>query len=622
MIGIFLSLVLTSPTPAHAADSRELQVLEQRGFCELIMSNKVAQGALSEEILDQIAGRISESKITGRFAFVENIRVVVDQLVDENKITAGQAESLFAERILGSFSPVFLKYTIAELKSRGFKKDQMVKFILHFDQAFTPSRQIEFAIAVTRRMLLTINDDPGLSSPRGLEKFLNGAKAFGISADSYSHFLQIWAYVRLSHPKTILHYILSNVKNAANTLNQQISTELATQQAEAEKPSEKVGLWGMIKMSWPISAGDLPTKPTFESVAEMLMDANNIPEFIRNVNGLDLANETPPDFLTRFANMGKTLTTDPREILDELEELPPYALDFIVQTQLRHMNYKTLRDLSLQREFPNLNEETKSLAAETLEKFQKFEELAKALVSAKRKIDRLREQALRAQVEQSPEIEEPEVNTNAVSYYMSSFSRSLTAKGMGYSESYARAVSDSVNSAYLSTLKKFKKLSEDDFTSIVNKVISKIFMSGYLYASVGATQALMAISHDYILSQADIGRIFTQMKSMQLYGPGRGGGDRYDVAQFDEFENLLKPNAWGRNGSEHFLAVATTNLAEDPTIEPILNAMRDFLARERVFLEPQEILEKFRLWFSSERDASVPQGDIPVLWPSAGAGGG
>lgn len=622
MIRILFSLVLSSVTPALAAENRELQVLQPKGFCELIMSDQVAQGALSEEILDQIAGRISEGKITGRFAFVENIRVVVDQLVAENKITAGQADSLFAERILGSFSPVFLKYTIAELRSRGFKKEQMVQFILHFDQAFTPSRQIEFAIAVTRRMLLTINDDPSLKSPRGLEKFLSGAKAFGISSDSYSHFLQIWAYVRMSHPKTILHYILSNIKNSASTLNQQITAELAAQQAETDKSQEKVGLWSMIKMSWPIGPDDVRVKPTFESVAEMLMDANNIPEFIRNVNGLDLANETPPDFLTRFSNQGKTLTSDPREILDDLEELPPYALDFIVQTQLRHMNFKTLRDFSLQGEFPNLNEETKLLAAETLAKFRQFEELAKSLISAKRKLDRVREQAMRAQADRSPEIEEPDVNTNAVSYFMSSFSRSLSAKGMGYGEGYARAVSDSVNTAYLSTLKKFKKLSEDDFTSIVNKVISKIFITGYLHASVGATQALMAISHDYILSQADIGRIFTQVKSMQLYGAGKGSGPKYDIEKFEEFDNLLKPNAWGRNGSEHVMAVETTNLAEDPTIEPILMAMRDFLAREKIFLDPQEILEKFRLGFYSEWNAGVPKGDIPVLWPAAGAGGG
>src|SRR5262245_19089866 len=95
-----LNLVVTT----HAG--QELQVLQNQNFCNLMLTPGAnARGSLSDEVLGEIAQRISLEKINGHFQFVENIKVVTEELVEEKKLTREQADTLFAERVLGGFAP-------------------------------------------------------------------------------------------------------------------------------------------------------------------------------------------------------------------------------------------------------------------------------------------------------------------------------------------------------------------------------------------------------------------------------------------------------------------------------------------------------------------------------------
>ena len=541
-------------------------------FCRLMLESGEAKNVeLNARVLGHLQEKLALAKATRQFSFIQDMHEVTEKLIAENTINRDQADVLLAEQLLGRYESIFRTYVVAELRVRGFSPDEIVQFLVHFDEAFSAGEQVMFALDVARRMLMTINEETGTHTSRPLKKFLDTARSFNLPTDTYSSFLQLWAHIRSAEPSTIVHYILSNIKNSGNAIREQ--TTRALQAAEAS-PREPERTWGRFLENL---LNDRTYAPTFESVAQTFLAIDSVPKDLLNVPGLGKTFGPAPSFASLYR---ATDSADVRSSIEKLESFPPFAHAYIFEKELPSMSREVLFRLPQTRFYQNLPPEVRTLADPRRAKFEELRQLEEQLHAIARRVH------------------EPNLSIiltgTLPKTVLQQFEKTLD-NCMQHADMPARREQKEtfacVEGAYLEVCRTHNgKIQVADFMEIVMSTMKRIFPQT-VERSIGAAQALQKCSKDFVLTSEQKDLI---LRFLNLYRWRDRVNDAEPATNYSGFSGPLQKSDWGganKNSTSH----AKISPLGSPEVREVLHRIQSFLrAQGDSVMGDEEIYEMFR----------------------------
>ncbi|MEC9281860.1 MAG: hypothetical protein VX642_04060 [Bdellovibrionota bacterium] len=522
----------------------------------------------SSELFPVISTRLKEIEISSEYAYVDSLERIANYLVESKQMSAQDAQIVFSEKVLSDYAMIFFKFTLAELYSRDFDKKDVQDLLESFSGLLDRVTQIEFATAVAERMLLLINDRPGIRSPAGLRQFKAMAKTLGVSETTYKSFLGMWRYLIATKTDMVLEYTLIQLKSLSEAIlieKQRIEDELQLEKANASR--------------WRTAFGLVKEDKAPERSYEVDL---NIDKNLLVLGPFELKEKKEFSYLQRYlGEVGRI--EDVKNIREIFDTVPILVIDHILQNSMDQMSFPILMKFSKTKEFRSLSDDVQD--AFKLE-IDGFLELKTAISDLKEKINN---QGFRPTIKKQKRlIDVHEVATrNLVKYF-----------------DYLKTSKNSINSASQNTPK--LRQGYKDILSEVNiqenpqyyydilfYVITEVLSSRKFNTMLQALEYLSMESLNFMLSQNQKKNIIKAIEHAryltyevdEISGTSRFG-------KHNSIERLLSSDSWGMSGK-----AKSDSIKEDLTEEKGIEYFSDDLIKIQDLLAKRgEEVDFHRLW--------------------------
>ena len=516
---VTIGFVLATYLPTAGAEGQDLTL----GHAEACAALLVQDGATTSTVVRDLGEQLTLEK--GDFEFIARVRAVTDELVRAGHITPAQAESQFGDRVLGQYTSIFLKYVIAELRFRQFDDAQVIQFVHHFDDAFTVEEQVDFVLAVTRRMLMSINDVPSARDPRGMEQFTHAAAAFGVTPRTYSQFLQIWGRVRGAHPRTVVQFILANIRNAGELVRLETGRHHAEQLDHHPAPRWYDWIWTSM------GGRPQPGAPTHHAAAVAVLNGLEFPDFILDVEDLHPESRDDSTWVDRATSDRPSDEFD--AYLLRLSLRAPFIWTHVLGQKVPHLNLAELNALRAWPMYSKLSPELIDLVDASRERLVRLHDV----------IERLRDER-RAEVRRSrqPTLGPPDPNFKVLNRFVEIFSATLLDQSSR--RPTPEALGSSLAEAFITVRQQFPRMTGPDFLLIARKTVELVMVKSEPELAATLLRALMLASKDYAITTDEAQEVIDLVRLITLARPTTGGRIAFENQVGADY--ITDAARWGR----------------------------------------------------------------------------
>ncbi|MEC9281859.1 MAG: hypothetical protein VX642_04055 [Bdellovibrionota bacterium] len=505
--------------------------------------------------------RLMEMEMAGKFDFVQTAERIVEYLVNTKQMTQEMGNEVFANKILSEYSPIFLKFILAELYSRAYSKDDIIGLLESYDGLLDRISQLDIARGVIKRMLLFVNERPGVSGPEGLRHFKFMSSILSVSEPTYKSFLKMWRYLVSSRLDLLMEYTLLQLQYLSSDINLQ-KQDLESSRASIETGN---GFWGKLRKR--------PQLTKIEKEIDTLVDLNVHPILVGDKLGYNIALKAElPGNIERVAGNKKTFN-DFKNLQGVFDMSSVLVREYIFTKLLPHLSIGVLKKFINSSLFESFSSSFKSYA---LEEYEKLEALRIQLFE----IRSLMEGGInRELIGNAPGILE-RYNKKLEGYAKAS--REIRESGLSIDSLLEKLILE--KNHFMEELG--FQLSSKEYFLILISTISMTILSENIGLIEKVLGYLATDSQNYKLTREQR----AQIQSMIYSGHAYVNGMSVDLRTVKQISSYMKAEYWGYYDGPLARETKNTSLYHSGKIKEKIGGIRSYLTKEEDLLSDPELL--------------------------------